>query len=359
MKIEQKDIYASAPRQSGVELLRIVAALSVILIHVGDNTLSSLKWGCSNQIILNVIESYTHCAVNIFILITGYFSCTSDKRSLGKPASLIIQVFIVSVLRYVGAVFSGNAPLNVRSALSFCTPNNYFVILFIALYFISPYLNHLLRSLSSIGQKRLVIITIALFSLYPVFVDVYGEILGKSWFGLSSIGAWGNQQGFNIVNFCLVYIIGAFMRLNNITERLTFHKASVLLGFSVLIVFVWAECCHYFTHLGLISAWVYHNPFMIIMAVSTFVVFHHLHFTSRVVNSLAGAAFMCYIFHVNALVFINLNAIVQKPSVVMLGYLCVIILTMYIIAWFLKILYDFVFARLINRLDKVVIEYYT
>ena len=67
---------------------------------------------------------------------------------------------------------------------------------------------------------------------------------------------------------------------------------------------------------------------------------------------------MCYIFHVNALVFIDLNAIVQKPSLFMLGYLCVMILTLYIIAWGIKCLYDIVFDRIIKRLDRVAIEYY-
>lgn len=60
-------------RQSGIELLRIFAAIGVVLIHIGDRTLDNLDWGSANQVIMYFIESLAHVSVDVFLIITGFF----------------------------------------------------------------------------------------------------------------------------------------------------------------------------------------------------------------------------------------------------------------------------------------------
>lgn len=90
-------------------------------------------------------------------------------------------------------------------------PSNWFVILYSTLYIISPYINILLEQLSGKQKKKMVIVLFAIFSVWPTIVDLSGEILGKEWIGLSSVGMYGSEWGYSIVNFLLVYIIGAYL----------------------------------------------------------------------------------------------------------------------------------------------------
>ena len=86
------------------------------------------------------------------------------------------------------------------------------------------------------------------------------------WWGLSTIGAWGNQQGFNIVNFILLYCIGAICKLNNIVDKWKSFKYLIplLIGI-VVMVFLWAYFEESITRFGMRSAWCYHNPLVIFL----------------------------------------------------------------------------------------------
>ena len=83
-------------RESGIELLRIIAACSVIWLH------TNLPWGIpladgANNVLLHIFEGVAIPAVDIFILITGYFMVNRKSVSIGKPVSLLLQYFIFCV----------------------------------------------------------------------------------------------------------------------------------------------------------------------------------------------------------------------------------------------------------------------
>lgn len=84
---------AKPPRESGIELLRILAACGVILLHYNDG--KAFKWVESNtinQYLLFGIESLCICAVDLFMVISGYFLGTTQKRKAIKPVELILQI---------------------------------------------------------------------------------------------------------------------------------------------------------------------------------------------------------------------------------------------------------------------------
>lgn len=59
-------------------------------------------------------------------------------------------------------------------------------------------------------EKRIIVLLGVLFLVYPMLVDLLKEISGNSFNGLSTIGAFGSQQGYTIVNFVVMYLIGAY-----------------------------------------------------------------------------------------------------------------------------------------------------
>lgn len=70
-------------RQSNIELLRILASMAVIILHyITPNAGGALQYvrntgGGINEAILRLLESLLANAVNLFMMISGYFLCES------------------------------------------------------------------------------------------------------------------------------------------------------------------------------------------------------------------------------------------------------------------------------------------
>lgn len=131
-------------RKSNIELLRILSMLGVIILHYNNKTIGGgLQYVTDNSVnyyILMVLESLCICAVDLFMLISGYFSCLGKKSTFNKPFALIAQVVIFSFAwnLFTGAV---KGTLTIKSLISSLVPANYFVVLYITVYLLSPYLN--------------------------------------------------------------------------------------------------------------------------------------------------------------------------------------------------------------------------
>ena len=345
-------------RDSGIDLLRIFAAIGVILIHIGDGRISGIDADSINHYVLIIIESIVHCCVDLFILITGFYSIYSVKRSLGKPLSLLFQVLLFQVIWYFLLVLTGRVQISLYSICDFCTPNNYFVILFIVLYFLSPYINRLMLSFTQRELNVFMTFILCLFSLYAIGVDLYSELMNKKWFGLSSFGAWGNQQGFTIINFSVLYIVGAYIKIKNVKNIISKSQAIAWFIVCLFVSSIWAEINFNLPKVGLWSAWCYHNPIMILMAVSLFIIFSNIKCRSMIINRMAPAAFMCYIFHVKILSFLPVDNILILPIYLMLPILLMLVISIFIISWILYELYTLIFARFFKQLDKIVVPYF-
>ena len=67
-------------RQSNIELCRILSIVLVILVHT---TFQSLGADCSSLGIL-MLAAFSIIGVDVFVLITGYFSAEPKKNSLAN-----------------------------------------------------------------------------------------------------------------------------------------------------------------------------------------------------------------------------------------------------------------------------------
>lgn len=85
-------------RYSGIELLRILTICGVILLHYNDER--AFKWvdqGTVNQYILFGVESMCICAVDLFMIISGYFLCQTQKRAAIKPLELLFEITLINL----------------------------------------------------------------------------------------------------------------------------------------------------------------------------------------------------------------------------------------------------------------------
>ena len=73
-------------RQSNIELLRILAIMGVIVLHYGNPSMgggrSDVKESSINSYVLYLVISLFACAVDLFMIISGYFMCNSKAINL-------------------------------------------------------------------------------------------------------------------------------------------------------------------------------------------------------------------------------------------------------------------------------------
>lgn len=308
-------------RDSGIELLRILAAMGVVLLHYNDGrAFEYAEPNSLNMYLLYFLESLCICSVDLFLLISGYFLASSDKRNYIKPVELIIQTSVFNIVFYGWDILQGATTLSISGVLLTIVPANYFVILYSCLYMISPYLNKVFRGFDEKQWKRFMITSLLLFAVYPTLIDLFKEMTGRAWEGLSSISRIGNIGGFNIVNFCLLYFIGAYLRYNRIPEFIRKHLLWLIFIVTALI-YMWALFNSTMELKELCSAWCYHNPLVILMAVLLFLAFKDLKFRSRLINEIAGAAFTCFLFQWYMLRIVNIQKYVEGDTIHMIFHI--------------------------------------
>ena len=91
-------------RDSGIELLRIFASMLVIILHFNLSGAINCSLG-TNRLLLFGLESLGICAVDLFLIITGYFSAHSKKSSLLKLLDLFGQLLFLRLGFYFVEIF--------------------------------------------------------------------------------------------------------------------------------------------------------------------------------------------------------------------------------------------------------------
>ena len=340
-------------RESGVEMLRIFAALAVVMLHYNDAiAFDVVVQGSLNYYILFFLESICICAVDVFMLISGFFLCSSNKRTLGKPLSLFVQISLVQLLFFLFLILTGQKQFSIPLSIETIIPANYFVILYTGVYLVSPYINKLLQTLSKKQLTSFLLLLLFIFSFYATFTDILNEFRGNVWFGMSPISAWGNMQGFNIVNFCLLYIVGAYLRIVGIPPIIKKHSINICL-LTLILIFVWAILGDYLPKVGLRSAWVYNNPLVILLSILLFSFFSSIKLRSMAINTLAKSSFTCFLVHQYIIGLFRIEDYVKAPFYILILHIFATLLIIYLLCWLLWKAYDLTIQPLVLKMDKI------
>lgn len=332
-------------RNTNIEILRIISILGVIVLHYNNANMGKAfiyaKNIPSNMNILIFAECLCICAVNLFVLLSGYFMCRNANRSLKKPVRLIFEVIFFSVIFYVLKVGLGIEIFDRTNFFYKFIPANYFVVLYITLYFISPYINIMLNNVCEKNLKHLIIIIMILFSIYPSLVELFNEITSTSILGLSSIGMYGSQYGYTIVNFILIYILGAYLK---ITEYQSYNKRKCFALFilSAFIIFLWYHFGDFIGKDTTGSALSYCNPFCIAEAALLFMIFNQLKIkNSKIVNYFAKGSFVVFLVHTHFISLLYVEKFVTKSAGGLILHLIISVLFVYCMSILVYILYSF------------------
>ena len=341
-------------RESNIELLRILTMLGVVALHYNHadvgGAFAAVPTGSLAQVLLYFVESVAIIAVNLFVLISGYFMCTSQKRNPWKIITLLVQVSAFSFGMYLLRVVLGADTLQIKSLVGSLVPANYFVVLYGALYFVSPYLNLLLQKKTL--TRGLLITMGLLFSVWSTVADLATDLTGITVNGIHTISMQGSQYGYTIVNFTLMYLLGGYLRLAE-PKQLATWKLVVAFFANALILTLWALSGRLLNRPLDNSAWAYSNPLVIINAVLAFVLFRRIPLGEvKWINKLAEAAFTVFLLHQAFFRFLGIEKAAISGPVFLIGHLLLSCVVIYVVCWCVFVVYRCVSRPVLAFLEK-------
>ena len=277
-------------RSSNFELLRLVCMLLIICGHIimihGYDTVGDSSW-----YIKQIFTPFCTVAVNIFVLISGYFGIKLNTKKLWSLNCMVTLYCVVFLALALGlGIHTLSISKDWMQLVPVVTKQYWFITVYFALCLISPFLNKLVEVLDKEMYKKLLITSIVLFCILPTFA----VILNFKTITLDS--------GYGLVNFVFLYLMGRYIRLHNRFE-LSKYK---YLGLYIVCTSIMAafQICYSkllgFDFDALIS---YDTFFTFVGAVGLFMYFRELSFSNNMINQLAKPCLAVYVIHLNPLIF--------------------------------------------------------
>ena len=202
--------------------------LMVISLHFfghGGVVEQTLQLWTPNWYIVQLIVGFCHVCVNCFILISGYFLCTSKFRLL-KWVSIWIETMFYSVLIYLLLVAFGLVPFSVselvKSFMVFTLSRYWFVTAYLLLMIISPFLNHAIAHMDQRSHAACCAVMFLVFSALHNIVYICDF-------------AWMNN-GSSMLGFAVLYIFAAYIKKYVSLSSISTGRAAIVYVLCICIM---------------------------------------------------------------------------------------------------------------------------
>ena len=145
-------------RQYGLDFLRIIAMLLITAFHyvAYSQVLYNPDLTGFNQVLFSCVSALFGCAVNLFVLITGYFSC-EKKINFKRMLMLWVHVVLVGIVLLAIATIFLEQPFKITTLIKTLFPvstmHYWFFTMYVLLVFASPIINLLLSHLAERQHK--------------------------------------------------------------------------------------------------------------------------------------------------------------------------------------------------------------
>ena len=265
-------------RLSNMELARIVAMLMIVLGHF---MLTYGLWNGSDfigrQDVTNPANSYLYVVfyglcvvgVNIFILISGYFTIHLTWKSFLSYYFLCIfynaAVFLIDTF-WLDA-FSWKALVKVFLVDKTV---NWFFRAYFWLMLLSPLLN---KALEHLSLREMRIVVALLFFLNCISGFLFQEY---------------NTNGYNVYNFVFLYVLGNWIRKEPYTQKISQGGAIAAYMGGCLLTALAAILILLKTDTSVRQIFAYNNPLIILASLGLVLFFSRLSFTSKAINTIAS-----------------------------------------------------------------------
>lgn len=356
-------------RQLNYELLRILAMLMIVCLHylskggfLGVPTREDIS---VSGYAAWLLEAFCLVAVNVYVLISGYFGGGSQTKDvLRRPLNIWKQVIFYSVTIGVIACVTGIQRLDMYQAFMYIFPivteHYWFATSYVILCFFMPFLD---RGADVLDQKSFLRLLGGFLLVFSVAKTVIPMQL-----------AW-DKYGYDAFWFVTLYLTGAYIRrfgiaaLRNRAWSVVLYIGSVLLIFASFLIIRTV-----FFATGSLSAFVsyaysYNHLLCYLGAVGLFMAFNgrfaketdkaarRLERFRKPIGLVSGATFGVYLIHEHVnirylwLQWFDCAAWVDAPLPRFLGHMAVTVLTVFGVSTLIEIVRRDAAAR-IGRMCK-------
>lgn len=293
-------------RSINFEVLRIVAMLMVIALHyLGESgVLLPYENLTYNSVIARFLEAFCYGAVNLYVLISGFF-LVDGRFHIDKVVKLWLQVFFYSAGIWVIYKVCGWIPEQADNgyyvALCFLpiTSRHYwFATTYLIMYLLSPFCALVARRLSK--KNLLCLIAVLMF----FFARIWELFLPRSY--------PVDDRGYGISWFLCLFFVAAYIRL---------HVAESTKKWKCLLVYVLTSACIGISYyvIGKVSQvtgrfevyrevfFEYNGPLVIVASVALFMFFRNWKVKQNkwtaFLAGIGGLTFGVFLFHEH--IFLN------------------------------------------------------
>lgn len=183
-----------SPRSSNLELYRIVCMLMIVAHHYVVNSGVRASDGpmmtdpaAMNSIFLLLFGAWGKTGINCFLMITGYFMCTS-KITLRKFIKLMGQIYLYKLLLYPILLVAGYETLSPVRIIQVLMPtwglSDNFTGCFIAFWLTIPFLNILVQNMTKRQHELLLLLILGMYTLLGSIPTFKVTLNYVTWFGV-------------------------------------------------------------------------------------------------------------------------------------------------------------------------------
>ena len=291
-------------RDSNIELFRVIAMLCIVAHHyvVNSGLLELISKTASltpNSFFLLFFGWGGKTGINCFLVITGWFMCTS-RITLKKFLKLFLEVEFYQFVTYIIFYLSGYAHFPYQRWIAGLTPfygiGTGFTPSYIAFFLFIPFLNILIRNMDKKMHLYLLLLALFIFSVLPSVT--IPPVLWNTNVKIGYVG-W----------FMIVYLLAAYIRLypepwfeNVVLWRVAF-VVSLLLSLSSVYVFACiAKSINmknmYYPYICISDS---NKILALVTAVCAFMFFKSLHIGhSKCINAVAASSFGVLLIHTSS-----------------------------------------------------------
>ena len=283
-------------RNSNLELYRIICMLMIVAHHyvVNSGLLSSeglltKDYPLTGNLFLALFGAWGKTGINCFLMITGYFMCTS-KITIKKFVKLMGQIYFYKIVIYAVFFFFGYETISLNRIVTLIMPvwgfNDNFVSCFIGFWLTIPFLSVLVQNMNKRQHQLLLALSLCIYTFLgsvPSFRVSFNYI---TWFGII----------FFIASYIRLYPAAIFER-KKLWGWLTFVCLLFAMASIILLRYFWGQ------RVGLGYNFVSDSNkiFAVAIAVCSFLWFKNLNIRySKVINAFGAATFGVLLIHANS-----------------------------------------------------------
>ena len=279
-------------RNTNIEFLRLVLILMVVLLHFNNDTMGGafvlVKDRPFDNFALHFFESLSVCAVNCFMIISGYFLYTNTKMNLGKVVDILLIVIFYRIFDYLMQWMFLEEQFSISNVILCFLPANYFAIFYVVCYMLSPFIARIWNVMGDTASNLLITLLISIFIVVPTGLDLTVDLhLFTSTNYLSPITTNGNGAGYTIIQFLVMLSLGMWLRKRQLSPSSGIITIIYLLSSLIMTICI-AKCP---------SLYNYCSIFTVITAVCLFLLFCKLEFQNKIINYCAKSCFAIFCIH--------------------------------------------------------------